>query len=312
MPTKYQIEAKKTRVEVSEEFTSFTHSFERYLRAANKSEQTITVYMGSLNQLGQFLAKNGMPQDVLYITREHLESFFTHLLKTMKPSSVETRYRSIHVFFSWLENEDEIEKNPFDKMRSPTVPQNPPPVLTEEQIKALLKACEGKEYEDRRDMAMIRLFLDTGLRLSELMNIKVSEVDFKNNAIEVIQKGRTRKIVFFGNKTAAALDRYIRIRKSHKDQKEDRLWLGQMGPLRRVAIARIVKLRGDQAGIKNLHPHLLRHTFANEALKSGMNEGDVMTQGGWRNRVVMSRYAASAAVERSKLAMKTHSPSDKY
>lgn len=110
--------------------------------AENLSPRTIQTYMESTRQMAEFLAGQGMPQDVANIRREHVESFIAYLLERWKPATANNRYRGLQSFFKWLEEEGEIRESPMAKMKPPRVPENPPPVLREEGLRALLATCE--------------------------------------------------------------------------------------------------------------------------------------------------------------------------
>ena len=105
-----------------------------------------------------------MPTEVTSITREHVEAFMEHLLETRSPATASNRYRALKRFFGFLVEEGELTSSPMERMKPPMVPEVPPPVLTEDQLKALLKACAGKTFEDKRDTALVRCFIDTGGR----------------------------------------------------------------------------------------------------------------------------------------------------
>ena len=149
-------------------------SFERSLRAANKSAKTVQVYGEAATQLLAFLRERGMPTEVAKIGREHVESFIERLVATKAPATANNRYRALTALFNFLVDFGEITDSPMRKMKPPKVPDVPVPVLTEEQLRKLVQACEGKDWDDRRDMAVVRLFLDSGMRLSELANLKVT------------------------------------------------------------------------------------------------------------------------------------------
>ena len=116
-----------------------------------------------------------MPLYVAAITREHVESFVTDLLDHWKPATANNRYRGLQSFFKWAVEEGEVKESPMVHMKPPRIPENPPSVLREDELKALLSTCDkGQDLESLawRDAALIRVFIDTGGRLSEIANLR--------------------------------------------------------------------------------------------------------------------------------------------
>jgi site-specific recombinase XerC len=134
------------------------------------------------------------------------------------------------VFYAWLEDEGEIAADPMAKMKPPAIPEQPVPVLPDEALRRLFAACAGKDFEARRDTAMIMLLLDSGARRAELVGLRVDDLDFEHDMARVIGQGRRERALPFGRKTAVALDRYLRIRSRHAHAASPCLWLGQKGP----------------------------------------------------------------------------------
>jgi site-specific recombinase XerD len=269
------------------------------LRARSLSVHTVTSYRTAVQQLDAFLADNGAPASVADIDRRDIEKYVIHDGEDHAPGTVLTRFRALRVFFRWLVDEGEIDRSPMDGMKEPRGEQKPPAVPADEDVSRVLKAISGRSFNDRRDVAMLRLMFDTGARISEITGLRVTDIDTTQCVATVYGKGRKMRVVPFGAKAAAALLAYLRVRRSHALAATEPLFLGQRGALTPGAARWIVKCRGEAVGVK-LHPHMARHWMAHTWLADGNNEGDLRALGGWQSNRVMARYGASAAAERAR------------
>ena len=140
-------------------------------------------------------------------------------------------------------------------------------MLPDEDVPRLLADCSGRDSRDRRDLAIIRLFLDTGMRLEGMGGLRysagdpeTSDVDLRSRVVRIIAKGRRELVLPIGAKSARDIDRYVRVRAGHPGAADAWLWLGTKGLLTASGVYQMIKDRGAAVGLPDLHPHQLLST----------------------------------------------------
>jgi site-specific recombinase XerD len=236
-------------------------------------------------------------------TRADLEDFLADLLARRSAATAATRYKVLRVLYRWLEEEEDVP-NPMAKMRPPLIPEQPVPVISPDGLRRLLKACEGKGFEARRDTALIMLLLDTGARRDELMSRTLGDLDQDLDVLLVLGKGRRERALPYGHKTALALDRYLRVRERHKDAPPALAMARVTGPAHRLGPGPHARTPWPGGRAAGLHPHQFRHTFAHQWLA----EVDLMRLAGVAVAGDGGPYGASAADARARDAHRRLSP----
>jgi site-specific recombinase XerD len=287
---------------VTSHLQDLQRSFLRELSAEQRSPATLRLYGQAVTFFSRWLESQGRAATLDELTRPAIREWLAVLSERHEPGTVKVRYRGLHRFCSWLVKEDELPANPMDTLSPPTLKMKPVPIISDDDLAALLKACAGKEFNDRRDEALIRVLLDCGVRVSEACGLRLDQLDLDQGMALVKGKGSKLRPIYFGARTVRALDRYVRARSHHRWAHLDALFLTQRGALSPDGARERVKIRGELAGIEHLHPHRFRHTFAHDFLMSGGQERDLKRLAGWSSDVMLERYGASAADVRAKAA----------
>jgi site-specific recombinase XerD len=264
-----------------------------------------------------WLESHGALTSLADVTSQDIDAYLTHQLERLKASTVQTHYLILHAFFNWLEREEEIAKSPMRRMQAPKAPMAHIPILDDYLVSALLATCKGNTFRAKRDLAILRLLLDTGLRASELLAMQPGHIDWQKRTIVIPRgKGGDPRVVAFGQKVAYDLDRYARVRakqpKANDPKCAHAFWLTQRGRMCYMSLWRVTSERGKQIGIPGLRPHRLRHQFAHEWLAAGGQEGSLMALGGWRNRAMLDRYGRSGRQQRALQEHAQFGPGDRY
>jgi len=276
----------------------------RSMRAAGRSPHTLKGRKTAVEQLAALCEEHGVTPVVGIHLRAVVEAYLAHLLETQKPTVEETRFDQLHAFFGWLVHEEELSerKNPLRLMERPAAPILPVKLIPDEDLVRLLRACKGKSFAELRDTAIIRVLIDTGMRVGGLvsMQARTESLDLDRQKAEIRLKAGRIITVPLGAKTTEALGRYLRVRVGRRVARaETALWITDKGPLTESGVAQMLTRRARQAGLAHIHPHLFRHTLAQWWMDKHASEEDLMEITGWTSRKVLERYTLNGRAERA-------------
>ncbi|MFH1609812.1 MAG: tyrosine-type recombinase/integrase [Candidatus Bipolaricaulota bacterium] len=242
-------------------FARGAEAFRVYCRSRGLAPRTLEIHGEALAQLKAFL---GGP-DVHLPSVHELRAFTVHLFdKGLAPTTVSIRLRAIRAFLNFLVRDGLLEANPMANVPLPKVPRQFPRVLTQEQVTALVKACDRDTWAGVRNRAMVLVFVDCGLRLGELIGLDVADVDLIGHRIQVRHaKGGKERAVFFGSTAFRALRRWASVR-GYAPDTAPFFPSRDGGRLDRRNVQRILERLAKRAGLNGVKvsPHRLRHTAA--------------------------------------------------
>lgn len=251
----------------------------------NKSPKTIEWYTGFLHRFLEYLNRNSYPTQVDRVKKDHIKSFILYLQqkakaphtgKPLSKSTVQGYVRTLKAFFSWVIREEYIEHNPMAKIPVPRAHHGIVNTFNHEQIARLVNLCRISNGSGYRNLTIILILLDSGIRVSELVGIDLHDVDMAEDCLRIRRaKGNKERVVPVGSLVQKSLWKYInRYRPQPITQKVIRLFISEYGiPLTKSGVQQMLRRYGKRAGITGVRcsPHTFRHTFAKNYL---LNAGD--------------------------------------
>lgn len=238
-----------------------------YLKAERGvSPHTLKAYAGDLQEFHQFLKKT--PKD---IDNLDIRSFLAALhYNKLKKTSIARKLATIRSFFKYLHREGHVLKNPARLVSTPKIPKPLPKFLTVDEAFCLMESPEGDAFRPVRDKAMLELLYSSGLRVSELTSLDISDLDIKESLVRVKGKGMKERILPIGLKAMVAIQNYLTERISLKKKSHALFLNNRGGRLTQRSVRRIVLYYSRMVNLKSdLSPHTLRHTFATHLLHEG-------------------------------------------
>ena len=272
-------------------------------KVENKSPKTIDFYKRNLDNFQWFLNKfnietidaNAIRSFLGYLkdTTHRWDSKNAHANRPVCAFTVERYYTSLSALFRWATNEGMIEVNPLSSIKKPKYSKKIIKGLEPEVCHKLLDSFNGRNLNNYRNKAIIFMFLDTGLRLSELAALQISDINIERGIIKVIGKGDKERFARIGVKTQKALWNYL----AHRPINTDYVWLGkEHNQMTADGIAQMIRNLGKSHGFQ-LSPHKLRHSFAINFLRNGANPFELQIALGHTTLEMTRRYTQALGFE---------------
>ncbi len=248
-------------------------AFIQYLHMEKQTSLNTEVsYERDLRKMSQYLECQKI-DSVKYVTETSLNSYLIYLEQNgMKPATISRNIASMKAFFSYLCKTHQIETDPAERLKAPKIEKKVPAILTMNEMNRLLEQPSGDSPKELRDKAMLELLYATGIRVSELISLKLSDINLQMEYISCADAHKER-VIPFGKKAKEALKLYLRDGRPKLVEDEDSEWLftncsGQA--MSRQGFWKLIKSYGGKAGIESeITPHTLRHSFAAHMVGNG-------------------------------------------
>ncbi len=255
---------------------TYIKGFKNYLLLERSlADNSVEAYLRDIEYFHRFIKDNYEHISPGKVTQTHIREFIRRLYELGVAISTQSRILSgVRAFYKYLILEKEIEYNPAELVQMPKASRKLPQVLSVEEIDRMVAGIDLSKPEGHRNKAIVEMLYGCGLRVSELVELKLSDILWEEEFIKVIGKGNKQRLVPLGTVAKKNLQLYISHYRNHQNVQageEDIVFLNRRGKrLTRVMIFTIVKQLAEKAGIdKNVSPHTFRHSFATHLIEGG-------------------------------------------
>ncbi|WP_396182536.1 site-specific tyrosine recombinase XerD [Flavobacterium sp.] len=254
---------------------TYIKSFQSYLKIERgMSQNTLANYTFDLVRLTQFLETHGISKNPINISEEEIQQFIYAVSKEVNPRSQARIISGLKSFFNYLIFEDYRTDNPMELIETPRLGRKLPDTLSIEDIDRLIAAIDLSKEEGERNKAMLETLYGCGLRVSELVSLKISDLFFDEGFIKITGKGNKQRFVPIGKTTQKYMETYKNLIRTHipiQKGHEDTLFLNRRGKqLTRAMVFTIIKDLAVKINLnKSISPHTFRHSFATHLLENG-------------------------------------------
>ena len=278
------------------EWENTLNKFKNFLKIErNMSDNTIQSYLYDIKKLESFISNNKTGKNPTELSEHEVREFIFFISKDVKSRTQARIISGIKKFFDFLLIENLINNNPVDNIETPKLGINLPNTLSLDEIDKIISNINLKSKTGKRNIAIVELLYSCGLRVSELIELKISDLFFKESLIKVTGKGNKERFVPISKLAQKYIFEYIKNSRNIKninEGHEDTLFLNERGSkLSRVMIFIIIKKLKNLAGIsKKIGPHTLRHSFATHLLQNGADLITIQKMMGHESITTTERY----------------------
>lgn len=272
-----------------------------YLQTVKKtSDNTIQSYKRDLLRLVSYMKERGC-ESVTDYTQDRLHAYVATLQEQhLSPNSIIRHHSSIKAFFRYLLENGNIDENPAETLKAPKAAKKQPRILSSYEVETFLSQDFSKDAKGKRDKALLEFMYATGLKSSEIVELKLGNIDMSLNCVRL---GADR-VVPYGKKAKEALDEYLLHARDEllqdRDTEEDRVFVNYKGePMSRQGLWKLIKTYAGRAGIDtDITPYTLRHSFAVHLLENGADSTAVKEMMGYTDEATLSKYSSKRGLNK--------------